>query len=191
MTDDGTPRDPDLEEQLRAAFARADVPPAPATLVANARAIPERKTAGVRRGPFASLPFALATVAVLVTVGLVGAALSQGRHSTTQGEELLTPGLTATSSGSLTLLTEAQAIAAARAGMAAEVPGIGDAPVVNARRDRYANAVDTFAYPRSPEPAADHPVWHIDFAPGPDRRGASVVLDAVDGTVLFAATYGG
>jgi hypothetical protein len=101
MTNDRTPTDPDLEEQLRAAFARTEPPTAPESLRESAREMSDRETVPVRRGPFASMPLAFAAVAVLVTVGLAGIALSQGRHSTTQGEELVSPG--ATASGAPTL----------------------------------------------------------------------------------------
>jgi hypothetical protein len=187
MSDPRVPGDDELESRVREAFGRASPPAAPESLRRHVAALAERTDSPRRRPWFGSVPFAFAAVAVLVGASLVAAVLTTNRHSTTQGEEPLAPGATATRS----MLTEAEAIEAARAGMAVEVPGIDDATVTGARRDRYANVVDTFANQRSPEPDADHPVWHIDFAPGPDRRGASVVVDAFDGTVLFWATHGG
>lgn len=83
--------DPELETRVRAAFGRADPPPAPARLLSSAADLADRAD-GRPRGRWSTrLPFAFAVVAVVVTVGLVGAVLSQGRHSTTQGEELLSP----------------------------------------------------------------------------------------------------
>jgi hypothetical protein len=86
------------------------------------------------------------------------------------------------------VVTEAEAIAAAQIGVLRDLPQFRGATVTGAGLDRYANAIDTFAFRTEPEPDPDQPVWVVELsAPGSDET-ATVVVDATDGRVVFWAT---